>query len=660
MRRLICIKWKNMKNYFYLLIWICIGFPSVVDAQKNSEPVLFTVEKEPVYLSEFLYIFNKTSGEKPDYSRASLEEYLNLYINFKLKVRKAKDLQLDTIPELAEELNGYRRQLSDSYLIDKEVTEKLLVEAYQRMQIDLDLSHVLFKVEDENKERVFKQAQAVRNLLKDGDSFEDFAVRHSQDPSVTGNKGRIGFVTAPFPPGFYEFETQAYGLNVGEVSAPVSSPQGFHLLKLNAKRPAKGQIEIAHILVRGGEGSEEKIKQIYDTIRAGMDFSTAASQYSDDRATAQRGGYLGVFGINKYELAFEEASFSLENDGDISEPFQSSLGWHLVKRISKRDLQPFEIEKNRLEARLLKDPRVDVAKAALIEKIREKAQFVEYPEALGHFSESLPEEFLTFKWRSSKIEKPKVIFELINDEKYTEQDFAAYLENESRERIGLGSSYTNKEAIEVLYKKYVENVLMRFEEKNLEKNFPEFKALVREYEEGILLFEVTKQMVWDKASKDTAGLAQFYETHRENYQSPERAVVDIFRIVPSAAGQLNEIVNFAREHNADEVLKQFNKEDFVIGVEVKEMERPDLENYFRSIQWKENTCSRPQSANDGAALTFAKIKAIKPAAQQTLKDARGYVVADYQDFLDKEWINSLRSDYQYKINHKVLESIVVQ
>ena len=649
-----------MKNYIFLLIWIGISTTIVAEGQKNSDPVLFTVEKEPVYLSEFLYIFNKTNGEEPDYSRASLEEYLDLYINFKLKVRKAKDLQLDTIPELSEELNEYRRQLSDSYLMDKEVTEKLLAEAYERMQTDLDISHVLFKVEEENKERVFKQAQAVRNLLQEGDSFEDFAVRHSQDPSVSGNKGIIGYVTAPFPPGFYEFENAAYQLNIGEVSNPVSSPQGFHLLKLNGKRPARGQIEIAHILVREGEGSKKKIQQIYDTISAGMDFSNAASQYSDDKATAQRGGYLGVFGINKYELAFEDASFGLMNDGDISEPFQSSLGWHLVKRISKRDLQPFDIERNRLEARLLKDPRVEVAKAALIDKIREKAQLVEYPKVLDEFTEKLPEEFLTFKWRPEKIEKPHVIFELINGEKYTEQDFATYLENESRERIGLGPSYNNVDAVDVLYKRYVEDILLRFEEKNLENNFPEFKALIREYEEGILLFEVTKQMVWDKASKDTAGLAQFYEAHSGNYQSPERALVDIFRIVPSAAGQLNQIVLFAQEHTADEVLKQFNTDDLVIGLEVKEMEKPDLENYYRSIQWRENACSRPQSANDGAALTFAKIKEIKPASQQTLKDARGYVVADYQDFLDQEWIRSLREEYHFKINQKVLDSIVVQ
>jgi peptidyl-prolyl cis-trans isomerase SurA len=650
-----------MKNYFFLLIWLGIGFPMDVGAQKNNDPVLFTVEKEPVYLSEFLYIFNKTSGEEPDYSRSSLEEYLDLYINFKLKVRKAKDLRLDTIPELAAELNGYRRQLSDSYLIDKEVTEKLLLEAYERMQTDLDLSHVLIKVEEEeNRDRIFKQAQAIRNLLKEEDSFEDFAVRHSQDPSVTGNKGRIGFVTAPFPPGFYEFENQAYSLSVGEVSPPTSSPQGFHLLRLNAKRPARGQIEIAHILIREGEGSEEKIKQISDTIKAGMDFSTAANQFSDDKATAQRGGYLGVFGINKYELAFEDASFSLQNDGDISPPFKSSLGWHLVKRISKRDLQPFEIEKNRLEAKLLKDPRVEVAKAALIDKIRAKAQLTEYPAALEGFVESLPEEFLTFKWRAEEIEKPAVIFELINGEKYTEQDFAAYLQEKSRERIGMGSNYTNEDAIVLLYKRYVEDVLMRFEEKNLENIFPEFKALIREYEEGILLFEVTKQMVWDKASKDTTGLAEFYKAHQENYQSPERAVVDIFRIVPSAASKLNDIVNYAREHNAEEVLKAFNKDDFVIGVEVKEMERPDMENYFKNIQWRENACSRPQSANDGAALTFAKIKEIRPASQQSLKDARGYVVADYQDYLDKEWILSLKKEYHFRINQKVLESIVVQ
>ena len=648
-------------NKLGLIVAILGYFLTFSKAQNQDDPVLFSVENTPVTISEFLYIFNKTSGITPDYSRKSLEEYLELYINFKLKVKKAKELQLDTLPDLVEELSGYRRQLSDSYLIDREVTDKLLWEAYERIQLDVDISHIFFAIQEGNTSAAIEKAKKVKQGLTTREDFEKAALEYSEDPSAKNNKGRIGFVTAPFPAGFYEMENQSYSLKDGSISDPILSTQGVHLIMVHQKRPARGQIEVAHILIRNNSqfpNPEEKIREIKKLVEDGLSFSDAASKFSEDNGTSQRGGYLGIFGINKYELPFENAAFELESDGDVSEPFQSSLGWHIIKRISKRNIQDFDIEKGRLQAQLIKDPRYELAKQALIEKIKKEGELKENPSVLEKFSSTLGNEFLTYKWRAPEPKSEEVLFSLKNDFVVTLGDFAEYLYKSSRERIGMGEETPIDQALVELYQEFLRKECMRYEEKNLEKKYPEFASLLREYEEGILLFEVTKLLVWDKAAQDSAGLANFYNNNKTKYFSEEKANVEVFRILPSAATKLNEIINFASQNSTAETLEKFNSNGIVLGVEEKKYSKSDFTRDHGAAEWKIGTCTRPKSTADGTALTFLKIVSIEPAGYQSIKDARGYIVADYQDYLDKNWIEELRRTYSFSINSSVLEKII--
>jgi peptidyl-prolyl cis-trans isomerase SurA len=317
-----------MTRQFLVVLTLVLGCNFQLFAQ-SDDPVLFTVNNDPVHVSEFEYIYTKTNGEKADFSRKSLREYLNLYVKFKLKVEKAKEMQLDTIQSLQRELEGYRRQLADSYLIDKEVTENLIREAYERTKQDVDISHIVIKAEaGADSIMAYKTAMKVLSDLKGGASFEKLAEQYSSDKSVTKNKGRIGYVTALFPNGFEKLEAAAYNQPLDEYSQPIRTVAGYHILKVHDRRPARGEVEVAHILIRHPKSQPDKtaitkdpkglIDSLYIQLQNGANFEELAKAYSQDKRTAEKGGYVGFFGINRYEKPFENGAFGLEKDGDYT------------------------------------------------------------------------------------------------------------------------------------------------------------------------------------------------------------------------------------------------------------------------------------------------------------------------------------------------------
>ena len=335
-----------MKHIFSTLIVVLLISSSVRGQQDDR--VLFTVEDTPVTVAEFDYIYSKTNGEQATYSKASLEEYLDLYIKFKLKVQKAKALQLDTIPELQRELAGYRRQLADSYLINKEVTGQLTREAYERKQQDVDISHIYFSMPARptpaDTLAAYQKAMSVKKQLDNGVSFSTLAKSNSDDNSVRNNAGRIGYVTALFPKGYYDFETAAYTLPLNTVSNPVRTSGGYHLIKVHDRRPARGEVETAHILLRT-EGKikadvQKEIDALYQQLENGANFEALAREHSEDARTAPKGGYIGFIAINRFQEVFEDAVFALSEDNTYSKPFESDLGYHIVKRISRKTLGP--------------------------------------------------------------------------------------------------------------------------------------------------------------------------------------------------------------------------------------------------------------------------------------------------------------------------------
>ena len=355
-----------MIKQFVLFVLVALILPLDSNAQ-NEDPVLFSVKNNPVHVSEFLYIYSKTNRDKADFSKASLEEYLDLYTKFKLKVQRAKDTKLDTIPSLQQELAGYRQQLADSYLLDKEVTEKLIKEAYDRSLKDVKISHIMVSLKKnptpQDTMLAYKRIMQIKGKLDGGSDFVKVAKSLSDDKSAKTNNGSLGYFTSPFPNGFYDFESTAYALPKGKHSHPVRTPIGYHIIRVEEVRPARGEMEAAHILIKkDAQNPKGDIDSIYQLLEKGHVFEEAAKIYSADKRTANKGGYVGFFGISKYEKTFEDAAFALTADSTYTKPIQTLAGWHIIKRISRKPILDYDKAKARLKAKIQKDARFELAK----------------------------------------------------------------------------------------------------------------------------------------------------------------------------------------------------------------------------------------------------------------------------------------------------------
>ncbi len=654
-----------VKRIIIVLVAV-IGIAAAAMAQEDQRE-LFSVEGNPVAVSEFVYIYSKTNGETADFSRKSLEEYLDLYVKFKLKVQKAKDMQLDTIKQLQQELAGYRKQLADSYLIDKSLIDELVKEAYDRIQQDVDISHILIAVAPDalpsDTLAAYRKAESAMKRIEEGVAFASVAKEVSADKSVQRNEGHVGFVTALLPNGFYNLEAAAYTAPVNKLVGPIRTAAGYHILKVHGRRPARGELEAAHILVRKNDknpdAAKAKIDSIYQLLKSGMGFEDVAKAVSEDGRTSANGGYIGFFGINRYEKSFEDAAFALKEDGNYSEPFQTSAGWHIVKRISHKGIQPFNIEKSRLGGKIRRDARFEDARLQMLDRIKNNSNFKEHPAVLEEFASTLTDTFLTFRWRAPKEKSTKVLFTLGKDYKATLGDFTDYLGSASRQRLKMGRGGKIEDAVNQLYASFVNDEILRYEESQLENKYPEFKSLMREYEEGILLFEATKRLVWDKASQDSVGLEAFFDKRLVNkYKWKERAQTSVYRVGGRFKDQAQAIYDYAKKHSADEVKAKFNTDSTtVVTVESVNYEKgrnPDL----KTMTWKKGELSKMEELPRSEATKFYKIEAILPAGPKTLKEARGYAVADYQDHLEKEWVEALRKEYKVKINKPVFESLI--
>lgn len=654
------------KRFFSILMFVAISFTALFS--QKGDPILFSVKGNPVHVSEFTYIYSKTNGNNADFSKESLQEYLDLYIKFKLKVQKAKDLRLDTIPALNQELEGYRRQLADSYLIDKGVADKLIKEAYERIQFDVDISHILTGIKPEASPAdtllAFNTSMDIKKRIENGDAFALVAKEVSTDNSAVKNGGHIGYVSAIFPKGLYQLETAAYNNPVNKLVGPIRSSAGYHLLLVHDKRAARGEMEAAHILIRkkkqdvSSEAAKNKIDEIYASLKKGDSFEEIATKMSEDSRTANNKGYIGFFGINRYEKSFEDAAFALEKDDDISMPIETSSGWHIIKRISKKEVQPFNIEKSRLNGKIRKAPRFEAAKLAMLVRIKRENNFKEHTKVLDEFITGLTDTFLTFRWKAPKNKSPEALFSLGKNFKVTLGDFTDYLGKASRKRLRMSRKKGADFAARTLYADYVDENLLKYEESQLTEKYPEFKALMREYEEGILLFETTKILVWDKASEDTIGLDKFYETIRGKYRWGERAVTDIYKISAKHKDKAPEILAFIKDHTAEEVKAKFNTNgEAVVSVQEKKIEK--LRNQdIKKMKWAAGEISGIETHPRSGKIKIFKIKEIISPIEKKLKEARGYVVADYQDFLEKKWVEELEKEYEVVVNKKAFKKLI--
>ncbi len=642
-----------------------VAQPEVAVAKDTGEAVLLIVGGDPVTKEEFEAIYRKNNTKETNSSKEALEEYLQLFINFKLKVKAAKDAGKDTVNAFKNELKGYRRQLAQPYLTDKEVNEQLIEEAYNRMKTDVRASHILISLGADALPKdtlaAYKKALSVREKLMKGEDFETLARKYSEDPSAQQNGGDLGYFTSMMM--VYPFENAAYNTTKGEVSMPIRTRFGYHIVKVNDIRQAQGQVRVAHIMVKVNEKdndttaakAETKINEIYKRVQEGEDFSLLASQFSDDRTSGKNGGQLPWFGTGKMVPEFEKVAFSLKEENELSKPFKSAYGWHIVKLLEKKGIPSFDEMKVELKQKVSKDSRSEVSKEAVLDRIKKENNFKEDTKALEQVIAKVDTSFLSGTWDSSVADKlVKPLFSLGNE--VTPQDeFAKYLaQNQSKQ----SKSSSVEALVRKSYEYFKEQKIIAFEDSRLEEKYPEFRLLMQEYRDGILLFEITDENVWSKALKDTAGLEQFYEQNKFNYMWGKRADVVIYKASDE------KIAKSARKLVAKRAKKNVSSEDVVSKINKTSQLNLQAEKGLFSkgdneivdgINWEKGISEN--KVNSDGTVYFVEVVEIMEPMPKTIAEARGLITADYQNFLEKEWITELKKKYDVTVNRKVFETI---
>lgn len=668
------------KNFLVLFFSLCCfafvnsGHAQVIDKKgplSKGDPVLLIVANDTVTKTEFLAVYNKNNIKKETViDKKSLQEYLDLYVNFKLKVKEAESLGMDTVASFVTELAGYRKQLAQPYLVNKDINDKLMREAYDRMQWDVKVSHILIKVDanasPEDTLKAYKKIMEIRDKAVKGEDFGALAVQYSDDkwavdqtatssrPAIKGNKGNLGYFTA-FDV-VYPFETVAYSTKIGEISVPVRTSYGYHLIKVTDKKPALGKVQLAHILVtlplnatkEDSIKAKTKITEIYDSIKAGASYEEMAKKYSEDKATAAKGGVLSWWGVSKLLPEFVQPARDMKK-GDISVPIQTTFGWHILKLVGRIPVASFDSLKTDIKTKISKDTRAALSKESMVDSIKREYGFSEYPATLAEFYPIVNDSIFLGKWNINKAKGlEKVMFKLGN-KSYTQQDFAKYFNKNLTAKVKEDSAaYVKK-----IYKQWVDACAIDYEDSRLETKYPDFKALMKEYRDGILLFELTDEKVWSKAVKDTTGLQSFYETNKENYKWGDRLDASVYECANAKISKATRKLVKQGKLSNDEILKKINTNSQLnLKIESGKFEKKDT--VIDSIPWVKGIS---KDIKRGNTIVFAKVKDVIPASYKTIAEARGLITADYQTYLEKQWIAELKKKYAVYIDWDVFSTI---
>lgn len=646
-------------------LFVTTGFVALsslnVWAQDNS-PVLMNVAGKSVTKAEFENIYHKNSPKDKPQDEKALKEYLELFINFKLKVKEAEDLGLDTTVAFKNELEGYRKQLAQPYLTDSEANEKLIKEAYDRLKREIRASHILIKCDQNALPKdtlaAYNKALDLRKRIIKGEAFDKLAKQYSDDPSAKDNGGDLGYFTGLQM--VYPFETACFNTKVGETSMPVRTRFGYHVIKVLDNRESMGQVQVAHIMVKlpkpataaDSANVKAKINEIYGKVKAGENFSELAAQYSDDKGSARKGGELPFFGPGKMVFEFEQASFALKNKGDFSEPVLTQFGWHIIKLLDRKPIASFDEMKAELKNKISKDSRSQKSKESLVARVKKQNNYKENLKARDEFYSVVDSTFFAGKWTIEKASKLNKELFTIGTQKYTQADFAKFIEkNQSKtEKTPIQSLVNN------LYRQYTDQMVIAYEETLLPNKYIDYRLLLNEYRDGILLFELTDRKVWSAAVKDTLGLNSFYEKNKQNYLWDDRVEARIYKckdkaIADKAKKMLN---NKKKNYTSDDILKELNKDSQLnIQIESGKYLKGD-HDLIDKVEWNPGTMKELTQDNQVILVFIDKLLKQEP---KSLNEAKGLVTSDYQNFLEKQWIESLRAKYPVEVKQDVLQTV---
>jgi len=645
-----------MKTKVFLICSFSIVFSGILFAQKN-DPVLMTVGKSNVQLSEFEYLYNKNNaGDVAD--KKTLSEYVQMFEVFKLKVEDAKTQGLDTTASFRTEFGQYRNQLAQQYLTDEAAQKAVQLQAYNYMKEDLDVSHILISLPPQatpaDTLTAYKKALAAREALKT-EPFDTVAMRFSDDKMVKQNGGHFGWMTAFAT--IYPFEKTAYALKTGEISQPIRSIVGYHIIKVNARRPDAGDVHVAHIFKALDKNNPEKnaeneklMDSIYNRLQAGEAFGNLAIAYSDDKSTAQNGGELQSFHTGQMMPEFEQQAFALNNAGDISKPFTTAYGWHIIKLLDKKPLGTFEELKPQIERQLQRDERSQAGRNAFIAKLKAKykptvvsANLSDYYPFVNTNGISYPLDTAFFK-KTEKFNKPILI---IDGKTYTQADLNSYMKT-----YYMTQKKLPQEIIADKVNDFQGRKLLDLEDSKLETKNADFRNLVREYHDGILLFDVSNIEVWERSQTDTIGLEQYFAQNKDKYvwDTPRyKGTVVYCKDLDTYQNALN--ISHDNQQCEAQLLALNNDSVKVVRLqrglfapgdnkEVDKLIFENIDNYQEDEQF-------PYSFLIGKELT----------APEEYSDVRWQLSSDYQEILEANWVKRLHEQYPVKVDENVLKQV---
>ncbi|WP_138434700.1 peptidylprolyl isomerase [Winogradskyella algicola] len=641
-----------MKPRFKCLLLVLLAL-NVSFAQEKDE-VLLKVDGEPVMTSEFLRVYNKNLDLVKDESQKDVDGYLTLFTEYQLKLKEAKRLKLDEDTKYQREFLRYKKQLTKNYLSENKVTDALVKEAYERNSFDVNASHVLVRLDGNAKDTLGAYNQVLKlreRVLKEGFDAVKADVHNGQTIFLED----LGYFSA-FKM-VYDFETAAYNTPIGEISMPFRTQFGYHVVKVNDKRPSRGTITAAHIMIALQQKDslldpEERINDIYKKLQQGEKFESLAKQFSDDKSSARNGGKLSPFKSGQLSSTiFEDEAFALPNDGDVSKPFKSEYGWHIVKRIEHKPIQSFEELKPAIESKVKRDSRSQLINESMVDELKKRYQISYNPEAKKYFEALLDGNYFTRSWRlPEEFETDKTVF-TIGNRSFTYNEFGRHL-------MSAQQAYANKKGdfsviIDKEFDKFFETSILQYREDNLELENKDFANILKEYRDGLLLFDLMEKEIWNKASKDSVGLEAYYQKHKAKYQWDERVEV----VIATAANEdvAKKALKMMKKGKSEEAIRKAldtdSQKNIIFTKGVFNTNDPKLPANLKV----EQGVSEIYEHND--AFHVIDIKSVLPAGNKTLDEAMGNVINDYQAEIEANWINGLHERFKVEVNEKALERV---
>jgi peptidyl-prolyl cis-trans isomerase SurA len=638
-----------------LLIILCCSS----QAQDISNMVLMNVDGQNISAGEFIRMYKKSyePGNIKD-----LDSYLDQFVVFKLKVADAVHSGYDTTKMFHTELSGYRNQLAKNYLTDPDTKENLLKKAYKRSLVEINGWHILVAVPPEappaDTLKAWKKAKDVRERIVQGESFEQVARSSSDDPSVKINGGNLGYFTT-FQM-IMPFEDAAYNLRKGDISEPVRTPYGYHIIKVADMRPSSGKIKVAHIMITVPPGAPDKVATaakdtiwaVYRKLIGGASFEALAAKYSDHKESASKGGELNWFGAGEIVSDFAEAAFKLKKNGDFSLPVRTIYGWHIIKRIDRKPPGTYEEMRPWLEGKLNESYLNSISKKSFVEKLKKEYKYSLNTTIVSWFVENTDTMIIRGLAKYDRRNIPREPLYTFAGQQLLARDFAGFIEKRG--------SIINTNDPSVFINRSIETCLSdqitEYENSNLENKYPEFRYLINEFHDGILLFDISGRKVWNKAQQDTAGLRQYYEDNKTGHLTKGSADGKIY-ILKQKDGMKSLLANYAKcKDKPDADVRLLNKfiikGDTLLTITKGNWHKGD-EKIIDGVKWEEGLY---QTTSDElpALVVITKIHQPEPLP---FSEVQGEMASGYQEFLEKSWIGQLKENYTVKIDKAVFEEI---